>query len=115
MGNDVAFLRYLEYLTGRTAVRLYTVQFGVWTLAIREKPSSFTMSLPSLEDAKRLLRRFSPTWTFVKDIYRIAPRQFAVYALYKGWMSLEIGLSLYISGRLKSSVRVISLLLLIFN
>lgn len=109
MGNDVAFLRYLEYLTGRTAVRLYTVQFGVWTLAIREKPSSFTLSLPSLEDAKRLLRRFSPTWTFVKDIYRIAPRQFAVYVLHKGWMSLEGGLSLYISGRLMSSVRAIFL------
>lgn len=78
MGKDAAFLRYLEYLTGRTAVRLYTVQFGVWTLAIREKPRSFAPSLPSLEDAKHLLRRFSPTWTFVKDIYRIAPRQFTV-------------------------------------
>lgn len=104
MGKDAPFLRYLEYMAGRTAIRLYTVQFGVWKLAVREKPRSFKPSLPSLEDAKQLLRQFSPTWTFVKDIYRIAPQQFTIYVLHKGWTSLDGGLSLYISGRLMSAV-----------
>ena len=85
------FLRYLEYLTGRTQVRLYTVQFGVWSIAIRKEPPSFVPSFPNLKDAKRFIHHLGPAWMFVRDVYRIAPRQFLVYVLHRGWLSIDGG------------------------
>ena len=98
------FLRYLEYLTGRTQVRLYTVQFGVWSIAIRKEPHSFVPSFPNLKDAKRFIHHLGPAWMFVRDIYRIAPRQFLVYVLHRGWLSIDGGLTLYVSGKLTEAV-----------
>lgn len=107
--------RLQDFLKNRSDAGLEIMDCGVWTIAIRKGPRSLLPKLPTLENAKELLDHLRPTWTFIKDIYRIAPRQLIIYVLLKGWMSLDGGLSLYISGRLTNAVGCNSLLILLFT
>lgn len=115
MGRVKPLLRRLQdFLKNRSDAGLEIMDCGVWTIDIRRGPRSLLPKLPTLENAKELLDHLLPTWTFIKDIYRIAPRQLMIYVLLKGWMSVDGGLSLYISGRLTNPVGCYSLLIPLF-
>lgn len=96
--------KYLSYLSGRSVVRLVTVQLGVWDVTYRETSKPLLPGLPSKDDFKGFSELIHPLRTFLKEIYHIAPKQLAMHIVDMAWSSLDSGLSLYASGFLMNAV-----------
>lgn len=109
--------KYLSYLSGRSVVRLVTVQLGVWDVTYRETSKPLLPGFPSKDDIKGLSELVPPLGTFLREIYQIAPKQLAMHVVDMAWSSLDSGLSLYASGFLMNAVCLLfsSLLVIVFE